>query len=132
MEIFTIDELAAELDDLAMSPKKKLFKQAYAKTLLRISEADLASAKVLSKAKAGRPENCCYLAQQSVEEALKAVLVWHRIAYPLVHELGVLVAKMPAGVSPPEGYELSLLDPYATVRRYEEGFDEQPCGLDSP
>ena len=39
----------------------------------------------------------------------------------MVHDLGVLVAKLPDTLEPEFGYELSGLDEYATVRRYEEG-----------
>lgn len=104
-----------------MSPQEKLFKKSYAKILLDIADGDLQSAQVLRKASRGRRENICFLAQQAIEKALKAVLIWHQVAFPLVHDAGILVAKMPSGILPPEGYDLSLLTQYATVRRYEEG-----------
>jgi HEPN domain-containing protein len=107
-----------------MTPKsqERLFKREYAQVLLRIAEGDYESAKALAGTGKGRPENICYLAQQAIEKTLKAVLCWRRVPVPLVHDIGVLVAKLPQNVEPPQGYDLSVLTAYATVRRYEEGF----------
>ncbi|PWU17893.1 MAG: hypothetical protein C5B49_08085 [Bdellovibrio sp.] len=101
--------------------KKFLFKKEYAKELLKIAEGDLDSAMELSKAKSGRRENIIFLAQQSVEKSTKAVLVHLQIAFPLVHDLGILVALLPDERMPPEGFALSELNPFASVRLYEEG-----------
>ncbi len=108
-----------------MSPRKieKLFKKEYSAELLRIAVADLASAKILAQ-HGGRAENSIYHAQQSIEKALKAVLCDKGIPVPLVHDAGILVAKLPDNLSPPGGYSLSDLTPYATVKRYEEGVYE--------
>ena len=67
-----------------------------------------------------RLENVVYLAQQAAEKSLKAVLNHLRIPFPLVHELGTLVALIPVEKAPPGEFDLSMLNPYATVRRYEE------------
>nr|AIA17717.1 HEPN domain protein [uncultured bacterium]AIA17942.1 HEPN domain protein [uncultured bacterium] len=106
-----------------MSPKsqEKKFPRNYAKELYRIAQGDLDSARTLSKSKTGRPENACFHAHQSVEKALKALLVALSQPVPLVHDLGILVAKIPSNRNPPFGYELSSLNDYSTVRRYEEG-----------
>ena len=104
-----------------MIPGKTLFKPEYSAELLRIAEGDLASAKELfSVTRSGRLENVAYLAQQAAEKALKAALNHLRIPFPLVHELGVLVALLPDDKIPPGGFDLSELNPFATVRRYEE------------
>lgn len=104
-----------------MTPPKQLFKPDYSFELLRIAEGDLRSAQELRSAlKLGRAENVAYLAQQSAEKALKAVLNFHRIPFPLVHELGILVALLPDRMQPPGSFSLSELNPFATVRRYEE------------
>lgn len=104
-----------------MSPPKQLFKAEYSFELLRIAEGDLRSALELRSAlKLGRAENVAYLAQQAAEKALKAVLNHHRIPFPLVHELGLLVALLPDSLQPPGSFSLSELNPFATVRRYEE------------
>lgn len=101
--------------------KKRLYKKEYSKELLKIASGDLDSAVALSKAKAGRPENIIFLVQQSVEKYIKAVLVHLQIGFPVVHDLGILVALLPDDKMPPEGFGLTELNPFATVRRYEEG-----------
>ena len=106
-----------------MTPKdqERLFDPAYAKELMIIAKGDLDSARGLSQIKEGRPENILFLIQQSMEKAFKAVLCAKSIPIPLVHDLGVLIAKMPANLAPPSGYSLTQFNQYATVRRYEEG-----------
>lgn len=102
--------------------KKRLFKKQYAQELFRIAQGDLQSARILAKdLKSGRPENVVFLAQQSVEKSVKAVLVHAQIAFPLVHDLGILVALVPDDHAPPSGFNLTELNPYASVKRYEEG-----------
>ena len=101
--------------------KKRIFKKEYAKELLKIAAGDLDSAVELSQAKTGRPENIVFLVQQSVEKYIKAVLVHLQIGFPAVHDLGILVALLPDDKMPPEGFGLTELNPFATIRRYEEG-----------
>ena len=105
-----------------MSPQKTLFKPEYSAELLRIAEGDLDSAReLLSITSKGWLENVVYLAQQSSEKALKAVLNHLRIPFPLVHELGTLVALLPDDKLPPGSFDLAALNPYASILRYEEG-----------
>ena len=101
--------------------RKRLYKKEYAKELLKIAAGDLDSAVALSNANSGRPENIIFLVQQSVEKYIKAVLVHQQIGFPVVHDLGILVALLPDEKMPPEGFGLTELNPFATVRRYEEG-----------
>lgn len=101
--------------------KKQLFPREYAKELLKIAKGDLDSAVGLSKINTGRPENIIFMTQQSVEKSIKSVLVHLQIAFPLVHDLGILVALLPDEKAPPEGFALAELNPFASVRRYEEG-----------
>lgn len=101
--------------------KKRLYKKEYSKELISIAAGDMDSAIVLSKANLGRPENIVFLVQQSVEKYIKAVLVHLQIAFPVVHDLGILVALLPDDKIPPEGFALTELNPFATIRRYEEG-----------
>ena len=101
--------------------KKQLFPKEYSKELLKIASGDFESALGLSKINTGRPENIIFLSQQSVEKSIKSVLVHLQIAFPLVHDLGILVALMPDDKIPPEGFALTELNPFASVRRYEEG-----------
>lgn len=109
-----------------MSPRdqQRQFPPEYAHELLRIAGDDHVSAAYLRTglSRPGvRPENVAYLFQQAIEKALKAVLCAQGLPVPLVHDLGVLVAKLPDLLDPDFGYELAGLDEYATVRRYEEG-----------
>lgn len=106
-----------------MSPSKQevLFKVEYAAELLRIAEGDFATAAALKGMTGIRVENAFYMAQQSIEKALKAALIVLRMPVPLVHDLGVLLARIPTEYEPPFGYELSELNQYAAMRRYQEG-----------
>ncbi len=68
-----------------------------------------------------RLENAFYMVQQCIEKSLKALLVNRGIPVPLVHDLGILLAKLPNDLLAPYGYELSDLNQYASIRRYEIG-----------
>lgn len=106
-----------------MSPRKqeRIFAPQYAGELLLIAEGDLFSAIAISEHKEARLENAFYMVQQSIEKAIKAVLVKKGLPVPMVHDLGVLIAKLPSDLTPPFGYELSDLNQYAAIRRYEIG-----------
>ncbi len=111
-----------------VTPKnqEKIFDPKYSEELLRISLGDLATAQTLCDAfKQGKPlrvENIFYLAHQAIEKALKGYLVWSKKPVPFVHELGSLVAKIAIETEElPFGYEISQLDSFASMRRYEEG-----------
>ncbi len=106
-----------------MSPKKqeRLFAVEYSKELLKIAEGDLFTAIAIQNNAKARLENAFYMVQQCIEKALKAVLVSKKVPVPLVHDLGVLLAKLPNELNPPFGYELSDLNQYASIRRYEIG-----------
>lgn len=56
-----------------------------------------------------------------MEKSLKAVLVHHGIAVPLVHDLGVLVASLPEASRPRRGFELIDFNDFAALLRYREG-----------
>lgn len=106
-----------------MSPKKqeKIFSPEYAKELMEIAFGDFHSAIAIQKSPTARLENAFYMIQQAIEKSLKAVLVSKKIPVPLVHDLGILLAKIPNDLKPPVGYELSDLNQYASIRRYEIG-----------
>lgn len=118
-----------------VNDKSILFPKEYSIELLQIANGDLKSAEVLFKSmQSGRLENILYMAQQSVEKSIKAMLIHFQIKFPLVHDIGILVALLPADQYPPGGFELTSLNPYASVRRYEEGripleFDEIQAAL---
>jgi HEPN domain-containing protein len=106
-----------------MSPRKqeRMFPKEYAQVLWRIAEGDFRTVAVLAQASGYRVENAFYLAQQSMEKALKAVLVHRGVAIPMIHDLSALLSKLPEDCDSPYGYELNALSEYATIRRYEEG-----------
>jgi len=102
--------------------KSILFKKEYAQHLFIIAKGDFATAAaLLSAASPGRVENILYMIQQSVEKTLKAVLIHKQISFPLVHDLGILIALLPNDNYPPGGFDWTELNPYASVRRYEDG-----------
>ncbi len=106
-----------------MTPSSKRYDPAYAHSLIKIAEGDLKSAMVLAAAKEGRPENICFIAQQTVEKAIKAVLCHLGQNVPLTHDLAALLSVLPNDiVQPNSGGAAEGLSEYATVRRYEEGF----------
>ena len=109
-----------------MSPKnqERLFEPEYAETLLKIAKEDFSTGRFTQKGVASgevRPENVFFLYQQAIEKLLKAVLCHLGIPVPMVHDLGVLLAKLPEQTQPDVGYELGMLNEFAGVRRYEEG-----------
>lgn len=106
-----------------MTPRQqeRRFEKRYSLVLLSIAEGDYRTAKAMTTLAQIRLENVFYIAQQAIEKSLKAVLVAKELPVPLIHDLAGLIGKLPAGLEPPYGYELSELNQYATIRRYEEG-----------
>lgn len=109
-----------------MSPKQqeRRFDPAYAKTLLTIADGDFRTASFAANGIADnqvRIENVFFMYQQAMEKTLKSVLCHLGIPVPLVHDLGVLLAKLPDDVQPDAGYELAEFNDFAGVRRYEQG-----------
>ncbi len=108
-----------------MSPsnQERLFQKSYAMELVNIARADGMTARYLLEGlRSGkiRNENFFFQAQQCIEKAIKAVLVQVEQPVPLVHDLGILLAKVPRQFEPPFGYEIARLSDFAAVRRYEE------------
>lgn len=109
-----------------MTPRQqeRRFEPQYAYTLLDIAEGDFRTAEFTAEGFAAgriRPENVFFLYQQAMEKALKAVLCHLTRPVPLVHDLGVLLAKLPDDVQPEAGYEITQFNDFAGIRRYEEG-----------
>ena len=100
---------------------ERTFKKGYAAELLRIAEGDLESAKGLSKIKMGRTENILFHVEQSIEKALKAVLCCKEKPVPLIHDIGIILARFPEGLNVPESEKMIDLSQFAAIRRYEEG-----------
>lgn len=102
--------------------KTILFKPEYGDKLLNIAGGDLATAlALLNSPEPGRLENILFMIQQAVEKAIKSVLIKKQIPFPLVHDLGILIALLPADSYPPGGFDWTALNSYASIRRYEEG-----------
>lgn len=110
-----------------MNPPKMLerrFEKNYAQELLQIAAEDLKTAKFLFsgiETQEVRKENVFFLVQQAIEKALKAVLCHEELAVPLVHDLGILVARIPQHCNYALGYQVISLSEFAGVRRYEQG-----------
>jgi HEPN domain-containing protein len=100
---------------------ERQFDREYAKTLIQIAIEDLQSARGLRKSNEGRRENVVFLVQQAIEKAIKAVICHQGLPVPLVRELGALVARLPANLDVPHGYDLLKFNDYAGILRYERG-----------
>ncbi len=90
------------------------------------AESDLRMAQVARERKDIIPEQACFHAQQSAEKALKAVLLFKSIEFPLVHDLKTLVGLLQKNAIsfPPEIQEAGLLTPYAAEARYPGHLEE--------
>ena len=62
------------------------------------SEEDLQSAETLLSSENTFPRNVCYLSQQSVEKALKAIFVFLNMSFAKIHDLEALYAKLPSDI----------------------------------
>jgi len=90
------------------------------------AESDLNLARLARGRAEVLPEQVCFHAQQAAEKALKAVLLFKRIEFPLVHDIEALVEllKNSGAVFPPEVNEASSLTPYAVEVRYPGHLEE--------
>jgi HEPN domain-containing protein len=99
-------------------PRRKRF-QMDPSEWLRHARSDLSLAR-LGRGSEVLPEQICFRAQQTVETALKAALIFHGVDFPLTHDLQELVEIFVAveGQLPPELSEADTLTPYAVETRY--------------
>ena len=90
------------------------------------AESDLRLARLVKERGDILPEQACFHAQQSAEKALKAVLLFKQIEFPLVHDLKTLVGlfQKSAVSFPPEILEVGSLTPYAAETRYPGHLEE--------
>lgn len=93
-----------------VSPKEWI---AHAQSDLNLAQLGKSSHDVLH-------EQICFHAQQSVEKALKAVLLFRKIDFPLTHDLEELSDILEeAGIPlPSDTLDLGILTPYAIETRY--------------
>ncbi len=84
------------------------------------AESDLNLARVIRERADVLPEQACFHAQQAAEKALKAVLLFNGIDFPLIHDIEELLelAKQNKMVPPQEVSDASALTPYAVEARY--------------
>jgi len=104
--------------------QERRFERPHGATLLTIAEQDLRTATYAAggvESGDARPEAVLFLFQQAAEKAPKAAICVLDLPVPLVHDLGVLLAKLPEDEKPDVGYELTRLNEVAGVRRCEEG-----------
>ena len=88
------------------------------------AENDLKSAAHLLKMKDCPVDNVCFNAQQCVEKYLKALFITQGLAFPKTHDLGELLALLPARLRPSlDSEEQDRLTDYATVTRYPGDYE---------
>jgi HEPN domain-containing protein len=86
---------------------------------LRYAEEDLLAAEAALEAKGMAPRHACWLAQQSAEKAIKAVLIFLQIDFPRRHDLDALRNLVPAGWQVRESNpDLTGLTEWAVEARY--------------
>ena len=80
--------------------------------------ADLANARSLAahRDEGTSPFGSAFHAEQAVEKAVKALLVWHAVDFPPRHDLGLLVGLVPAGATMKE-LNVGGLTVYAVEQR---------------
>jgi HEPN domain-containing protein len=82
--------------------------------------SDLALARLGVKADDVLPEQVCFHAQQAVEKAVKSVLLYHHVRFPLIHDLETLIdiAGHERIALPAWADDVAMLTPYAVETRY--------------
>lgn len=73
-------------------------------------------------------------AQQSVEKALKAVLMLEGVPYPFTHDITDLIKILRRGGMslPPDATDLSYLTPFAALFRYEDEQFDNIVSVEAP
>jgi HEPN domain-containing protein len=86
---------------------------------LLYAKGDLKSAKALIAAEDIPMRNVCYLAQQSGEKSLKALLILLKIGIIKTHDLDLLVNKLPQDFKNKfDSFDLSWLSEWSVEARY--------------
>ncbi len=63
------------------------------------------------------PKDSCYHSQQSIEKAIKAILVFEDLKVPRIHDLTTLVNRVPSGWSIKNAnYDLAKITTWVTAR----------------
>ncbi len=86
---------------------------------LRYAEEDLLAAEAVLETRGMAPRHACWLAQQSAEKAIKAVLIFLQFDFPRRHDLDALRNLTPAGWQVRENHpDLTGLTEWAVEARY--------------
>jgi len=94
---------------------------------LRHARSDLALASMSPDGSEVLLESLCYHCQQAAEKALKAVLIARGAQVPRTHNIGLLLDRLPVGVSLPQGVgenDVAALSAFAVVARYPGDLEE--------
>ena len=103
--------------------KDRLSKWGHPKDWLRYAVSDLNAAKT-SAVDQVMNNTLCYLAQQAIEKALKAVILYHRIEIIKTHVIADLIDVLPNDVVLPEFLtEAKAMTKYAIVTRYPGDYE---------
>ena len=107
---------------MAPQPLPEGVRRGAAAAWLDDAESDLANARTLSvhRDEHTAPFAAAFHAEQAVEKALKALLIWHGIYYPPKHDLGLLVSLLPAGTAT-RRLTIAGLTVYAVEQRHVAG-----------
>lgn len=103
-----------------MIRRRKKFLPGSPEEWLNHAMSDLALARLGVEADDVLPEQVCFHAQQAVEKAVKSVLLYHRIRFPLIHDLEALIgiARHEGLALPAWADDVAMLTPYAVETRY--------------
>jgi HEPN domain-containing protein len=95
--------------------------------------ADLANARSLAahRDEGTAPFASGFHAEQAVEKAVKALLVWHAVDFPTRHDLGLLAGLVPEGATMTE-LNVGGLTVYVVDQRYVAGMSDPMNLIDRP
>jgi HEPN domain-containing protein len=90
---------------------------------------DLVTAEKIARSRTMPPRNACYHAQQTVEKALKAALIFRQIRFPFRHDLNELRDLLPTGWNVKTQHpNLSALTLWVVEARYPSGLPDATRG----
>lgn len=105
-----------------MSPNKEHISSGSPGNWLTHAKSDLKLAKIVREKEDVEilDEQICFHAQQAAEKALKAVLLFHEISFPFIHDLATMIRLLKDNnISVPEELmDVITLTPYAIETRY--------------
>ena len=104
---------------LEVDPVSEADRLAQTRRWLQQARGELGTAELAAQSPDQDPSPACYLAQQAAEKALKAVLVFLQVQYPLTHDLDAIRRDIPQGWSVREEFRnLKKLSDWSFKARY--------------